>query len=363
MSKNNISNIAVLRKQIDTIDNDLLNLLHKRLSIVNEIKKYKKNSKINVFSSEREAFILKKIIKNNKNIFPQKSLLKIYNEIFSVSRKFQQELRIGFLGPEGTFSHTAAENIFGTQSNYIPLNSIMDIFAELDSEQIDHGVVPIENSYEGIVGYTLDMLIEYSHYIIKEFYLEITNNIISKENSIKKIEILYSHPQSLGQCRIFIQNSLKNVKIIETSSTSEAARLSSLRKNSAAIASKEAAGKYHLTILAENINDSLNNYTRFIVLSKQPNKLKENIEYKTSLIVGVKDKPGALFSILEPFKKHHINMTKIESRPTKKKAWEYIFLIEFEGEPTYPKIKKMMSEIEQRSTYIKTLGSYPKFIQ
>ncbi len=347
---------------IDAIDNNLLNSLHKRLKIVNKIKEYKKNNKISVYSPARERLILNKIIKNNKNFFPEKSLLKIYNEIFSVSRKMQQDLKIGFLGPKGTFTNIAAENIFGAQSNYIGLNSIMDIFTELDSEQIDHGVVPIENSNEGIVGYTLDMLIEHNHYIVQEFYLEITNNIISKEDTIKKIKILYSHPQPLGQCRTFINNSLKNVRIIETLSTSEAAKLSAREKNSAAIASRKAAEQYNLNILAENINDHLDNYTRFIVLSKQPNKLKENIEYKTSMLIGVKDKPGALFSILEPFNKYKVNMTKIESRPTKKKAWEYIFLIEYLGKPTDLKIKKTINEVENRSTYLKTLGTYPKAI-
>ena len=362
MPDKNRLNITHLRKLIDEIDKNLLNSLHKRLKIVNKIKEYKKNNKINVYSPARERLILNKIIKNNKNFFPEKSLLKIYNEIFSVSRKMQQDLKIGFLGPKGTFTHIAAENIFGAQSNYIGLNSIMDIFTELDSGQIDHGVVPIENSNEGIVGYTLDMLIEHNHYIVQEFYLEITNNIISKEDIIKKIKILYSHPQPLGQCRTFINNSLKNVRIIETLSTSEAAKLSSKKKNSAAIASRKAAEQYNLNILAENINDHLYNYTRFIVLSKQPNKLKENIEYKTSMLIGVKDKPGALFSILEPFNKYKVNMTKIESRPTKKKAWEYIFLIEYLGKPTDLKIKKTINEVENRSTYLKTLGTYPKAI-
>ena len=363
MVKKKNSNITVLRKQIDEIDKKILNFFHKRLIIVNKVKEYKKNHNIEIFLPERETQLLNKILKINNNIFPEKSLLKIYNEILSVSRKLQRDLKIGFLGPKGTFSHIAAENIFGTQVIYMPLNSIRDVFTEIDSDQINYGVVPIENSNEGIIGYTLDMLIEFNCYIIKEFYLEITHNIISRENSLEKIKILYSHPQPLAQCRTYIENNLRNIRIIETSSTSEAARLSSLKKNSAAVSSKKAAEKYNLSMLVEKINDNPNNYTRFIVLCKTPNKIKENISYKTSIITGVKDKPGALFSILTPFNKYRVNMTKIESRPTKKKPWEYIFFIEFIGKLTSKKVIKTLNEVEAISTYLKTLGSYPRAVQ
>jgi chorismate mutase/prephenate dehydratase len=359
-TQKNTNNIQNLRNKIDKIDQTLLELLHKRLDVVQHIKQFKKSNKLNIFSAEREIVVMNKILKQNNHAFPEDSLTKIYNELFSVSRKMQKELQIGFLGPEGTFSHIAAESVFGMQSNYSPLNSFRDVFTELDSDQIDHGVVPIENSYEGIVGYTLDLLIEYSHYIVKEFYLEITNNIISKEKSLDKIKTIYTHPQPLGQCRTFIENTFKNIKIIETFSTSEAARLSAKTKNSGAISSKKAAEKYKMNILADKINDSLNNYTRFIVTSKRPNKLNEKLEYKTSVIIGVKDKPGALFSILEPFNKFRVNMTKIESRPTKKKAWEYIFFIEFFGKGTDTKVIKALNELEKRSTYLRNIGSYPK---
>ncbi len=359
MQKKHYSNIDNLRKKIDILDQKIINLLHKRLGIVKNIKKLKNTNNIHIYSPKREAFIINKLIKNNKNIFPEKSLLKIYSEIFSASRKLQKNLKIGFLGPESTFSHIAAENIFGLQSDYIALNSFKAVFTELETTQIDYGVVPIENSNEGVVGYTLDLLIEYNHYIIQEFYLEITNNIISKENSINKIKTLYSHPQPLGQCRIFIENNLKNVRIIKTSSTAEAALLCSTKKNSAAISSIKAAEKYHLNVLSEKINDNLNNFTRFIVLSKTPNKIIKKSEYKSSLVIGVKDKAGALFSILKPFNKYKINMTKIESRPTRKKAWEYIFFIEFIGHPGSSNIKNAIIEIQNLSTYFKQLGYYP----
>lgn len=351
--------IQKLRKGIDQIDTAILKLLHKRIRIVKHIKDYKNINKSSIFSPEREIKIISNLLKKNNAIYPVKSLLKIYNEIFSTSRRLQMPLRIGYLGPEGTYSHQAAENIFGSQSIYQPLNSIKNIFTELENEQLNYGVVPIENSTEGIVGYTLDMLIEYNHYIIQEAYLEISNYIVSREKSLDRIKYLYSIPIAIAQCRAFVENNLKNVKIIETSSTAEAARLCLSKKNTAAIAGKKAADMYHLQILAEKVNDNINNFTRFFITAKMPNTISEAVRYKTSLIIGIKDKPGALFSIISPFNKHKINMTKIESRPTKKKPWEYIFFIELLGSLKQSKVQKAIHETEKLSTYLKILGSYP----
>ncbi len=351
--------INPLRKQIDKLDQALLKLLIERNKIVHQIKNYKKTNHESIYSPEREIKILSNLLKINKNILPKSSLLKIYNEIFSISRKLQEPLKIGFLGPEGTYSHQAAENIFGSQSRYSPLDSIKSIFSELDNNLIHYGLVPIENSTEGIVGLTLDLLIEYNHYIIQEAYLEIENNIISKEKSLDQITTVYSHHQPLAQCRIFLENNLPKAKIMETPSTAIAAYICKSKKHTAAIASKKAAEMYHLNILAEKINDSVNNYTRFFVIGKTPNTINEKISYKTSLIIGLKDKPGALFSVLYPFSQYKINLTKIESRPTKKKPWEYIFFIEFAGSLKENKIVKAIKSIETLSTYLKILGSYP----
>lgn len=359
MKKSNNLNIKKLRQTIDTIDLNIINELHKRISIIEKIKHYKTLNKDHIFASEREIAILERLFKQNKDIFPSESLLKIYNEIFSASRKIEMPLKIGYLGPEGTFTHQAAENIFGSSSEYFPLNSFRDIFSETENNQIHYGVIPIENSNAGMVPYTLDLLIEYNLYIIQESFLRVTQNLLSKEKSINKIKYLYSMSEPLSQCHIFLENTLKNVKYIDASSTSEAARIVRHKRHAAAIASKAVSEKYKLNILAENINDNLNNYTRFFVIAQNPNKIKAKTTYKTSLIVGIKDKPGALISLLTPLDKHKVNMTKIESRPTKKKAWEYIFFIEFVGSLNDRKVKKALHEMEPHCTYLKALGSYP----
>ncbi len=350
--------LSSIRKKIDEIDEQILLLLHKRVELVKKVKEFKKNQKT-IYRPGREKKILEKVLKYNKGIFPEKSLLNIYNEILSASRKLQMPLKIGFLGPYATFSHAAAKKKFGSESIFIPLNSIRDVFTELENEQIDYGVVPIENSNEGVVGYTLDMLIEFNHIILSEVYIEISHSLVSKENDIKKIKTLFCHPQSKAQCKTFIENNLKKVQIIEVSSTAEAAKRASKRKQTGALCSKIAAQVYGLNILAENIDDNPSNYTRFLVIGKIPVEFEKDIPYKTSIVCGVKDKPGALFSLLKPFKDCNINLTKIESRPTKRKAWEYIFFIDFEGKLDDVNVKKAMKKIQEITTYYKYLGSYP----
>lgn len=349
-----------IRKEIDKIDYELLKILHKRINIIKKIREIKKNENLNIYQPEREREIIKKILKFNNNIFPEESLINIYSEIFSASRKVQSPLKIGYLGPEATFSHQAALKIFGSQSIYIPFSTIRDVFNEVETGYIDLGVVPVENSSEGIVGYTIDLLIEFNLFIIDEIYLEIVQNLLSREKDIKKINTLYVHPQAYAQCRTFIENNFHNIKIIEASSTSESARLASQKKRSGAIASKIAAQLYNLNILAEGIQDLINNYTRFLVISKKPiENFKNNIKYKTSIVCGIKDRPGALFTLIKPFNDYKINMTKIESRPAKIKTWEYLFFIDFIGNKNNPKVIKALQKVEANSTYFKILGSYP----
>ncbi len=358
MKKEN-SDLTKLRNSLDKIDKQIISLLHKRVEIVQKVKKLKQSKNISIYHAEREKIIIDNLLKLNQHKFPDESLVAIYSEIFSVSRKIQDDIKIGFLGPEATYTHLAAQKTFGAQASYVPLYSIRDIFVELDSGHIDYGVVPIENSTEGVVGYTLDLLTDFNLFILNEIYLEISHNIVSKEKSLKNIKILYSHSQAIGQCRTFIENNLRNVKIIETSSTAEAAKRVLKKRHSAAIASKLAAQLYKLNILAEKINDNLNNYTRFLILGKIPNQMKQKLKYKTSLICGIKDKPGALFELLEPFRRFKINMSKIESRPTKKKAWEYMFFIDFIGKLTDKNVQKALKIIDDKTTYLKILGSYP----
>jgi len=352
--------IENIRKKIDKIDYELLKILHKRINLVKKILEFKKNDNLNIYQPDREKEIIKRILKLNRNIFPLQSLEIIYKEIFSASRKVQAPLKIGYLGPEATFSHQAAIKTFGSESVYIPFTTIKDVFNEVETEYIDLGIVPIENSSEGIIGPTLDLLFEYNLNIIDEVYIEVIHNLLSKESDIKKIKVLYVHPQAYGQCRTFIENNFKNIKIIETTSTAESARLASKKRKSAAIASKIASELYKLNILAEDIQDTKDNYTRFLVISKKAlNFFRKGVNYKTSIICGIKDRPGALFNLIKPFNDYKINMTKIESHPTKRKPWEYLFFIDFEGDISNKKIIKALKVVEKNSTFLKILGSYP----
>ncbi len=356
--------IEDFRKEIDNIDRNILDLLHKRIEIAKQIYLLKKKDNMNIYQPEREKVVLTELLKENKKVFPEKSLYHIFTEIFSASRKIQNEIKVGYLGPEATFTHFAAIKLFGSETKYIGMGTIYDIFTEVESGYIDFGVVPIENSNEGVVGYTLDMLIEFSHSIVNEIYLEISNNLISKEKNLSRIKTLYSHQQPLAQCRTFIRNNMPGVKIIETSSTAEAAKIAAKKKKSAALASRLAADIYNLNVLAENVQDNINNYTRFLVIAKEPISLsKKSKNIKTSIVCNIKDRPGALFSLIKPFNEYKINMTKIESRPTKKRAWEYMFFIDFLGKTTDENIKKALKMVEDNSTYFKILGSYPSAVK
>ncbi|MBN1898479.1 MAG: prephenate dehydratase [Spirochaetes bacterium] len=355
----NIPQLEKIRKQINRIDKDILELLHQRINLAKKVKVIKSSTHSSYYQPSREKEIFDLILKENKDIFPEKSLSAIFTEIFSASRKIQSELKIGYFGAQASFTHIAAIKLFGHESIYIPHATLRDIFVEVENDCIDFGVVPIENSNEGVVPYTMDLFMEFDHQIINEIYLPVEQNLVSLEKDINRIKILYAHFQSLGQCRTFIRNNLPSAKIIEKSSTSQAAREAARKKMTAALSSKLAAQIYKLNVLAESVQDNLYNYTRFLVIAKKPIKLKNNIKYKTSIVCGIKDRPGELFKLIKPFNDFKINMTKIESRPTRRKAWEYMFFIDFIGKATDKKVKPAISRIKKSTTYFKILGSYP----
>lgn len=262
--------------------------------------------------------------------------------------------KVAYLGPESSFSSEAAEKLF-SNANFLPKKSIQDVFQALDNKEADFGVVPIENSSGGSISFTLDELVQGEYFINSEIYLEITQCFLSnsKKEEIKKI---YSHPQGFAQCKKWIMNNYPKAELIEVTSTSKAAEIASKEKNSAAIASESSSKKFNIKILSKNITDFDENTTRFISVSKNANDPKE--KKKTSIIFGVKDVPGSLFNSLEAFKLYKLNMTKIESRPSKKKVWEYLFFVEFEGNFSESKVQKAINQIKENSIELKSLGSY-----
>lgn len=348
-----------LRKQIEQIDEEILNLIKKRLDIAIEIGNTKKEKGVSIYHPDRENEVIQRV----KNLAFKKSLDCSYIEeifllIVSMTRNVQGRIKVAFLGPEGTFSDIAVVKRFGYDVDKIPTKTISEIFREVSRGKADIGVIPIENSYNGVVVQTLDEFIDSHLKIVGEIYLRIHHFLLSKENSIEKIKKLYSHPQALGQCKEWIENNLPDVEIIETLSTSEASKIVASERNSASIGNEILSKKYDLNILASNIEDDPMNTTRFWIIGE--GEIKPTGNDKTTILCYIKDKPGTLFELIKPFKEMSVNMTKIESRPSRIKLWDYLFFIDFEGHVMDEKIKKLMEEVEKNASLVKVLGSYPK---
>ncbi len=346
-----------IRDKIDLIDHKMLELLNIRAKLSLEVRKFKPGTSSEIYVPHREAEILNSLGKKNSGPFPSSSLKAVYREIFSASRALQAPLKIAYWGPEGSFTHLAAEEHFGSAVKYINSRTISDIFEEIDSGRSDFGVVPIENSTEGAVNYTLDMFVDSSLSICAEVYLKIAHNLLSNESSIGKIKKLFTGIQPLAQSRKWVEEHLPSAEIIEVSTTAEAARLAAKAKGGAAIANTLAAEIYNLGIVAKNIGDISNNITRFMVIGKRNAERTGND--KTSVLCSIKDKVGALYTMLMPFKKNRINLTSIESRPSRKKAWEYYFFIDMKGHREDKRVRKALQELSGECQYFKILGSYP----
>jgi chorismate mutase/prephenate dehydratase len=247
---------------------------------------------------------------------------------------------------------------FGSSGLYVPVKSIADVFTEVEKGRAGYGVVPVENTNEGVVNHTLDMFIESNLVICSEINMQIEECLLSKEGSLKAIKIVYSHPQPLAQCRGWLEENLPGVQVVEVHSTGVASKRAVSEKGAAAIGSRAAAAIYDLEVVAAGIEDSKENYTRFLVIGKKPSEASG--EDKTSILFSIKDKVGALHDMLMAFKWHKINLTKIESRPTKKKAWEYIFFVDLLGHISDKAVQEALEELKESCIFLKVLGSYPK---
>ena len=246
---------------------------------------------------------------------------------------------------------------FGQSAQYIPVNSITDVFNEVERGRANFGVVPIENSTEGVVNHTLDMFIDSSLLIYGEVLQEVSHNLLSKADRLEDIKTIHSHPHAIAQCRHWLETNLPHVPLSEVPSTARAAELCADDPTAAAIASDLAGQLYNLKVLKSRIEDNINNFTRFLVLSQKPPE--HTGKDKTSIMLSVKDKVGALYELLRPFASHGINMTKIESRPSRRKAWEYLFFVDIEGHMDEDRVKKALEEVKSRCLFLKILGSYP----
>jgi len=347
-----------LRESIDKIDDKIVELLNKRSGYVLKIGNIKRVQKATFYKPDRERQILERLIKNNGGPFPNDALKAIYREILSASLALEEPLKISCLGPLATFTHLAALRHFGSSASFVPVDSIKEVFDNVETGKAEYGVVPIENSNEGVISYTLDMFMDCDLKVTAEVILEISHNLLSRQEDRSKIRRIYSHPQALAQCRGWLESNMPGIITKESTSTAKAAELAARDKDSAAIASELAARMYDLPIIERNIEDSRHNVTRFLVISKDfPPKTGND---KTSIMFSIKDRPGSLYEILLPFKRAKINLTKIESRPSKRKAWEYIFFVDMEGHIDDRKVKKAIDSLKEDTLYLKILGSYPQ---
>ena len=346
-----------LRNQIDSVDEKILDALNERARLAIEVGKIKQSTNSVYYVPEREKAVFEKLAKLNKGPLSDTDTKHIYREVISAIRALEKPTTVAFLGPRHTFSELAAHRIFGATSEVHPMPTLSDIFTEVEREHVDYGVVPVESSIGGGVSDTLDRFVSSDLKIINEVLLHVTQNLLSK-SELKDIVKIYSKDQSFFQCRNWLQANLPNAKHINTSSTAEAARVAAEEDGAAAIGSILAAEPYLLNVVAERIEDAPHNYTRFFVVGRQAVKPTGND--KTSLLLSIRDRPGALHGLLQPLFDSKINLTRIESRPSRKKAWEYVFFVDLLGHIDEPEIKQALESISEHCVEMKVLGSYPR---
>lgn len=346
-----------IRIQIDALDEEILNLLHKRSLLSVEMGRIKRAEQKLVFDPAREEEIINRLDAHRQAPLTRPMVEGIFREVFSASRSLQQRQKIAYLGPEGSFSHQGAFTVFSQDGDLMPFKDIESVIQAVSSSRVDLGVVPVENSTEGMITWTLDMMASTRLCVIQEFMLPIRNcllALIPKE----RIRTVFSHPQPLAQCRGWLLSNIPQAEIIETTSTSEAAMAARSHETGAAVASAMAAEIYGLSIIAENINDLRENITRFWVISRAAVPVSGSA--KSSIIVTLDNRPGALYNALGVFARNGINLTKIESRPSKKSPWEYLFFIDFQGNLIDDSVKEAIEEIRSFTRDLIILGSYPE---
>lgn len=352
-----LNELKKLREGIDRLDAEVLARLNERARLAHQIGQIKKGV---IYRPEREAQVLHAIKAANTGPLPDKAVQVIFREIMSACLGLEQPLTIGYLGPVGTFSEAAAKKHFGAAPNMEPLPTIDEVFRAVEAGIVHYGVVPVENSTEGAVARTLDLLYSSEVKVCGEVNLRIHQNLMSKAEGLDTIKRVYSHPQSLAQCHEWLNRHLTTVSRISVSSNAEAARLASQEDGAAAIAGEVAAQHYGLNILAASIEDDPNNTTRFLVIADHD--AGPSGKDKTSFVCTAANKPGSMFSLLEPLAREAVSMTKFESRPARSGNWEYKFFVDIEGHRDEPNVAAALGELASRAGFMKVFGSYPRAV-
>ena len=351
-------NLSELRRQIDAIDDQILELLNRRAGVVIEVGRAKAGEQKEFYVPSREQAIYERLTAASAGPFPKEAIRRVFREIISASLSLEQPMKVAFLGPQATFTHVAAMQQFGFSAQLVPQKSIPAVFDEVLRGRAHYGVVPVENSTEGVVSHTLDMFMESDLKINAEILLGISHDLLSRSGRIEDVRKVVSHPQALAQCRKWLEENLPDVPLVDVASTALAAQMAAEDETAAAVASEMAATLYGLQVVKPKIEDNPNNFTRFLVIgTKTPDRSGRD---KTSVMFSVKDEPGILYRMLEPFSKRGINLSKIESRPLKKKAWEYIFFLDMEGHVAEEGVADAIEELKGYCQFLKVLGSYPR---
>jgi chorismate mutase/prephenate dehydratase len=354
--------LTPIREKIDGLDQQIVELLNQRLTLAAEIGKLKRGSGGQIYVAEREDAVFRKVTGLNQGPIKDDALRAIYREIMSAAIALEQPLLIAYLGPEATNSHQAALKKFGASVNYHAFSTFADIFTAVEKGEADYGIIPIENSTEGSVRDALDQFVTSDLKIVAQLYLEISYTLISK-SPLEKITKVYSKDQALAQCRMWLQRHLPHARLIDAPSTARSVQIARDEEGAAGVAPEIAATFYDVPVVARNIQDKANNTTRFFVIGKKPSGPVGNGRDMTSLLISLGDEAaassGALLKMLKPLADRGINLSKIESRPSKRRAWDYYFFVDVAGHHDDPAMKEAIAELKQFCTMVKWLGSYP----
>jgi chorismate mutase/prephenate dehydratase len=350
--------IKPLRQKIEAVDRQILRLLNERAEIAMEVGKVKSEGNLDSYDPQREDEILGTLVLQNNGLFPKQAIFPVFREIISACRSLETEMAVAYLGPPATHTHLACFEYFGSSIQTQPKESIQEVFEAVERKRANYGIVPIENSTEGSVNQTLDMLTESEVMICGEVMIQVSHHLLSQNGKSEDIRKIASHPSALEQCRKWLRKSFPQVEVAETVSTAKAAQMAAENGKVAAIASSLAGHLYGLRVVESQIEDYLNNTTRFLVIGLQPSP--RTGKDKTSILFSISHEPGSLYQALKPFSEKGINLTKIESRPMKGKPWEYIFFVDMEGHATDAPIREVMSDLGRSALFLKLLGSYPQ---